>query len=313
MYEAGAAKIIRECLAVQPGESVLVLSDGYRLDMVEEVVKAAEAITSQVELIEYPEPDTHGEEPPDYVAEAMAATDIFIAPTRKSLTHTTARQEACAAGGRGATLPGITPSIWTEALTADYKRVKQISADVFDLIRDAETVTIETPSGTDLIVEIDSDYFEVDTGIYDEAGSFGNLPAGEVDGPIIDAEGVVTLDHCQQAPEGTVVEIKDGRAVSIDTESDLNDAFAMHTGARQVAELGIGTNPQATLVGNILQDEKVKGTCHIAFGDNTSYVPTGHTLSNPSPIHYDAILKSPTVIVDGTVLLSEGNTQFSMQ
>lgn len=81
MSKLGADKIINECLAVQPDESVLILSDGYRPGMVEAVVTAAEAITSSVELLEYPEPDTHGEEPPPNVAKAMAATDVFVTPT----------------------------------------------------------------------------------------------------------------------------------------------------------------------------------------------------------------------------------------
>lgn len=237
------------------------------------------------------------------------------------MTHTTARQAACETGARGATLPGITPEVWNGALTANYGTVKQISNNLFDIIRGArrtvrfdrysrERVTVETPSGTNLSLKIDSEHFEIDTGIYHKNGEFGNLPAGEVDGPVISAEGVVVIDHCLQAPKGAIIEIEDGRALSIDTESELADAFESVLGARQVAELGIGTNPQATLIGNILQDEKSMGTCHVAFGDNTSYVPSDHKISNSSPVYYDIILKSPTVTIDGTVVLKKGETQF---
>lgn len=37
-----------------------------------------------------------------------------------------------------------------------------------------------------------------------------------------------------------------------------------------MAEFGIGTNYKAKLVGLILEDEKVFGTIHIAFGNNLS-------------------------------------------
>ena len=37
-------------------------------------------------------------------------------------------------------------------------------------------------------------------------------------------------------------------------------------GGTNVAELGIGTNESATLTGNVLEDEKILGTAHVAFG-----------------------------------------------
>ena len=33
-----------------------------------------------------------------------------------------------------------------------------------------------------------------------------------------------------------------------------------------LAELGIGTNEKAILTGNLLEDEKILGTAHVAFG-----------------------------------------------
>jgi len=54
--------------------------------------------------------------------------------------------------------------------------------------------------------------------------------------------------------------------------SRLQQAFEKHPCSMKMAEFGFGTNPEATLIGNTLQDEKVLGTVHFAFGDNTSYV-----------------------------------------
>ncbi len=41
-----------------------------------------------------------------------------------------------------------------------------------------------------------------------------------------------------------------------------------------IAELGIGTNDAATLTGNVLEDEKILGSIHVAFGDNHSFSGT---------------------------------------
>ena len=44
---------------------------------------------------------TDGTEPPRTLAAALAECDVFIAPTTRSLSHTTARKRASDAGARG--------------------------------------------------------------------------------------------------------------------------------------------------------------------------------------------------------------------
>ncbi len=68
-----------------------------------------------------------------------------------------------------------------------------------------------------------------------------------------------------------------------------------------VAELGIGTNDSARLTGNILEDEKILGTIHVAFGDNHSF---GGNIRVPS--HQDGVVMAPTVTIDGTTVLDGG-------
>jgi len=71
--------------------------------------------------------------------------------------------------------------------------------------------------------------------------------------------------------------------------------------AFKVAELGIGTNPNCRLSGIVLEDEKVLGTVHFAFGNDLSYQGT-----NDVPLHLDGVIKKPTILVDGLVLMKEG-------
>jgi len=71
--------------------------------------------------------------------------------------------------------------------------------------------------------------------------------------------------------------------------------------ARNVAEFGIGTNDKAILSGNILEDEKVQGTIHIAFGDNKSM---GGSVQVPS--HLDGLIKQPTVWFDEQKVMENG-------
>jgi leucyl aminopeptidase (aminopeptidase T) len=72
-------------------------------------------------------------------------------------------------------------------------------------------------------------------------------------------------------------------------------------GGRNVAELGIGTNEKATLTGNVIEDEKLLGTCHIAFGASAAIGGTVQV-----PVHLDCVVMRPTVAVDGRELVRDG-------
>lgn len=312
--EPGAETIVDQCLNIQGEEHVVVADDGNDPDLLDALLNVVEARSKSCDRLVYEEPEHHGMEPPEHVAEAMKAADVFIAPTKKSISHTAARVEACDAGSRGATLPGITKEIWNTSLQADYETVKRISELVYDKLVETDTVRITTPSGTDLSLDVNIDYYHTDTGIIHEPGGFGNLPAGEADGGVINAQGTLVVDHFPFAPAGTEIDISDSRAVAVrhpnGEDSELVEAFDTVEGARNVAEFGFGTNPEATLIGNVLQDEKVLGTVHVAFGDNTSYVPNGDPRRVSCDIHWDTVCESPTVIFDDETLLDNGNPVF---
>jgi leucyl aminopeptidase (aminopeptidase T) len=125
-------------------------------------------------------------------------------------------------------------------------------------------------------------------------------------GAPVRAEGRIVIDSLKineedMAPPGTEVTIENNLATSISEECRLAEAFREIKNATNLAEMGIGTNPEATIIGNLLQDEKVMGTCHFAFGDNMSY--GGKTSSE---IHWDAIIKRPTIRFDEKVIMEEG-------
>jgi leucyl aminopeptidase (aminopeptidase T) len=68
-----------------------------------------------------------------------------------------------------------------------------------------------------------------------------------------------------------------------------------------VAELGIGTNEKAKLTGEILEDEKILGTCHVAFGASAAIGGTVQV-----PVHLDCVVTRPTVDLDGEAIVREG-------
>ncbi len=71
--------------------------------------------------------------------------------------------------------------------------------------------------------------------------------------------------------------------------------------AYNIAELGIGTNPKAVITGSTLEDEKVKGTCHLALGNNIGF---GGKID--VPVHIDGVIKKPTIFIDAKVIIKDG-------
>lgn len=309
----GAKTVVNQCLNVQPDEQVVVVNDGNDPNLIDALLTVLDS-TAEYQYMEYEPPERQGGEPPDRVAEALRGADVFIAPTQKSLSHTRARREATEDGVRGATMSGITQDIWATSLLADYEEVARRCQAVYDRLSGTETVQIETPSGTDLELEIVMEYYTQGTGIYHNPGEWGNLPAGETYGAPVNASGTLVIDHFPFAPEGTAVEIRENRAVSLEHPgregSELSEAFEEVRGARNVAEFGVGTNPEAELIGNTLQDEKVMGTIHIAFGDNSSMVPDGDDNRVETGLHWDAVCEEPTVRLDGEPLIDAGEPLF---
>lgn len=307
----GAETIINQCLDVQDDEKVVVLNDSNEQELMDALLDFLSDRGIDHELIEYEEPENVGEEPPILVAEEMKKSDVFIAPTMKSLTWTDARVNANEAGARGATLPEINQEIWLGALQADYKRVAEITDQAHELLKDVEEVRIESPSGTDLTVKL-GDKLLPAKGIIHEPGDFSNLPEGEVFTAPLDANGVMVIDNFVTRGEGTKVRIEDGNVTEIidgENEEKIREAIKEIENGENIAEFGFGTNPKAEIIGNVLQDEKVMGTVHIAMGNS---MPFSEKESNAkdSEIHWDNVIENPTVWFDGEKVLDNGEPVF---
>jgi len=305
-----AARIaIRTCMGVKPSEGVLIVTDRPRIKIAEALAKASEEVALETLLMVMRERTRHGDEPPKTVERAMCSADVVLAPTTYSLTHTQARLRASRAGARIATMPMITEDMMAHgAMLADYKKVSKLTLRVAKLLNKASEVEIETRAGTKLHMSIAGRKAHPDTGIFHNRGDFGNLPAGEafiapVEGT---AEGHVVVDGSMvDTIHGKIkILIKGGIARKIFGGPARNLVKMLEEAgpkSKNVAEFGIGTNPKARLIGNVLEDEKVLGTCHIALGDNSTF--GGRVKAG---IHIDGIIKRPTIKLDGKAIMCDG-------
>ncbi|MBN1134195.1 MAG: hypothetical protein JXA38_04660 [Methanosarcinaceae archaeon] len=307
--------IIRTCMGAKPRESVLIITDTCTDEVIgKSLFDVADDADCEALLILMRPRAQHGEEPPRVVAEAMKSADVILAPTSKSLTHTRARQDACKNGARVATLPGITLDMMTSGgLTADYELIDEIAGEMLEMLKGAQVVQITTELGTEVIFDVTGCEWMADTGRCTEPGSISNLPAGELYVSPRNANGRIVVDGSMGGlgllDEPLVIEIKDRYAVGFSGKraAELEQIIdSAGPDARNIAELGIGINPAARLIGVILEDEKVGGTVHFAIGDNSTF---GGDVS--VDLHLDGIITKPKVYVDGVDLnverLAAGN------
>ncbi|MFH1552856.1 MAG: aminopeptidase [Candidatus Omnitrophota bacterium] len=296
-------------LKLRPSESCLIVTDTVKEPIGRAFYEYARSITPRAKIAVIEPTEEHASEPPADIAEEMLKYDVQLLVTEKSLTHTRARMEATAGGARVATMPSITEDIANRCLDIDYDALKEESNRLYNVLKQTSEVHVTTELGTDIKFTVGaSGFFGKDGGSFDYPGAFGNLPEGEIsfssetcDGVyIVDASfpdlGLLDSPLTFKVAGGTVYEITGERSGQV-----LERLDRVGPKAYRVAELGIGLNPKAKIIGNILEDEKVIGTVHIAVGNNLSYGG-----DNDVPLHLDGVLTGPTVYVDSRLLMEKG-------
>lgn len=295
-----AKSVLNHNLFIKGSERILIVTDPNLVEIANIFFQAGLELGNETLLMQMAETSRSGEEPPYTVAETMKLVDVALCITKNSMSHTNARKEASASGTRIATMPGITIDMLYEgAITADYLEVEKLTDYYVSLLDEGSIVDIKKDE-THLSFSIEGRKGIPSTGIFCEKGESGNLPSGEsYIAPLEDsANGSILVDGSIAGigilSEPTLLTIKDGRLVDASGSEGkkLLELLGDENG-RIIAEFGIGTNKNARLTGNVLEDEKVFGTVHIAFGSNKSFGGT-----NEAGVHIDCVITNPSVWID---------------
>ncbi len=218
--------------------------------------------------------------------------------------------------------PSVTVEMFKKNVPIDYAQLRSRCARLKAILDEAAFVRVTNRNGTDILVGVEGRKAKLDDGDYSLPGSGGNLPAGEVfispclgqsnglivyDGSISDSAGDIMIREpirCR-VEGGFVVDIAGGaeaaalraavdgakaKALAMGADGSLGEdkAAAYARNARNIGELGIGLNPSAEIVGNMLEDEKAFRTCHFAIGSN-------YDEDAPALIHLDGLVTRPTI------------------
>ena len=308
--EQAVQAVINDCLGVREGESVLVVCNPATLGLGERLRGQAGRAGAEGVLAMMAERAADGTEPPGPIAGAMAAADVVLAPTVQSLSHTAARRAASERGARIATLPGATEEMLARVMSADMEGLRRKGEAVAKALTDGTEAHLSCPNGSDLRLGLEGRAGLPDAGDLQERGAFGNLPCGE--GYVSPLEGAAegtlvvdgTISGMGRVEDPVTLTVAGGHLT--EATGDIGKRLLeLLRGAgpdgTNVAELGIGTNEKAILTGNLLEDEKVLGTAHVAFGANASMGGAVQV-----PIHIDCVVTKPDVTVDGEPLVRAG-------
>ncbi|MFQ5340923.1 MAG: aminopeptidase [Anaerolineae bacterium] len=190
---------------------------------------------------------------------------------------------------------------------AAWQEVAGNQARLIESLSDKDQVHI-TSENTDLTLSIKGRTFVNADGKY-------NFPDGEIfTGPVESSvNGVVTFDFpaitAGREVEGVRLRFEDGRVVEASArknEAFLHEMLKTDEGAPYLGEFAFGANYGIQrFTKNILFDEKIGGTVHMALG--AGYPETGS--QNKSAIHWDMICdlrRGGEVYVDGELFQKDG-------
>lgn len=204
----------------------------------------------------------------------------------------------------------------TKAIDVNYKPLQTQHEAIRQKLEKAKEIHITTPAGTDLHYDKSGIKAIAADGNYTLPGTGGNLPAGEVYAPPNGKkiEGKVVIDGSSRTHEhtilikkpielkiegGEIIEIKGGEeAKQLENALKWAASIAKNPGnVRRICELGIGLNPQASIIGAMIVDDKTLGTAHIGIGSNYWFGGSIYAI-----IHLDQVFKNPTIYLDGELL-----------
>jgi len=223
---------------------------------------------------------------------------------------------------RGFWSPSVTIRMFEDTIPIDYAKLSANCLKLKAVFDRAVEARITTKIGTDLVLGLRGRKAMTDDGNFSAPGRGGNLPAGEmyISPELGRGEGTLVFDGCISSDKGVIIirepiraTVKKNLVTKITGAEEARRLIATLERARQntrkfareskisrqdlpeylentcnLGELGIGLNEKARIVGNMLEDEKVFRTCHIAIGSN--YDDDAKAL-----IHLDGLVKDPTI------------------
>ena len=319
MAGEGFANVLDQCLAVRPGEQVVLLTDGGTDQQV--VTRLLEAVATRdgVPLVaQMPMPYLPGAEPPGAVAAMMLEAGAVIELTSLFIGSSRARRNATERGVRYLATPGVRLETFRAGgpLDVDFEQLRADAERVGKAWGAARRFRLTTPGGTDLRGSVADRPGRVLHGIATQPGAYmappdiesGTAPVeGTASGTVV-VDGDLLFMGRGPLPEPVVLHVADGQVRGIEGAERIRLTSMLDRceddQMTNLAEVSVAFNPAGTICSVPMETESARGTAHVALGNSIAYGGVVNAVA-----HLDCVMRDATLELDGRAVMIEGAVQ----
>ncbi len=199
---------------------------------------------------------------------------------------------------------------------ADYDALYAEGQQLAAMWEPAKRIRVTSAAGTDISAPIAGEQVIVECGFATQPGQEAAFPDGEVSQMPQEGmtEGVIVVDGplaiVGQPDSPITLQVEGGRVISVAGDcaqaDQLQDIVEGIENAPNIAEFGIGLNPECRRNNDFEEEKKGRGNVHIALGDNIFY---GGRMR--SPVHIDMVIRDPSVWLDEQLIDDQGQIQLT--
>jgi len=320
----GARLIVEECMKVERGDTVVIITDSEHIQVAQALSGACWAVgTSPVIADITPQVTTNSisiqasMEPPANLAAAMVNSDVILITAvmewANRFAHVDPVRQSCK---RGARIASVEEGMgeWDLTLEDIFNTVKR-TEKIIQAVEGAKKVRVTSPSGTDVAISVEGRPPLKIVPIKGKGVMMGPIPLwGEVAYASVEdkTEGRIVFDGIMlgvgvpgSLKNAIELTIKGGRAVEIKGREEAERLKGGIKGSDEnadiIGEFAIGTSEKE--VYGSPSEKGMLGTVHFALGDNSHCYPGGQ---NVSRLHLDGSIRDVTVEVDGKKIMEKG-------
>lgn len=310
--------VVKEMAKVQPGENLLILGDTWTdMDILNACMIAGMNLGAKTDMYIIPRMDhTCTDELSDMAEAAFCKADVIVAMCETMFVEKQATKAARKTGTRiVSTIPrGMEDFAIDGTVSVDYPGLIELSRKIAAKWSATKNCRVTSELGTDISFSMVGRPTDVGDGIADKPGECDFFPGPDVNIAPIEStiNGTIVVDGCIEPGSRLVkspmtLKIEKGLITSIEGGQDANmfrEALASvhHPAAYALCHYTLGMNPVAVAGNSMHETEHIFGAVTFGFGDQD---PAFQGTVGEAPIHSDVVCLSPTIYLDGEVLIAK--------